>query len=147
MSADIAAELPQNSLDLIRLAGPNTFRLVEGVWIDTRFDPDLMEIQRVPFLSEDYFKLADSSEAISAALALGDRVIVVSGGIAYQIIGMGEDGDPVQIAIPVVEEEESVIDPDLEMLPSEDGFNFGCPGAALALGLMGIPVVRKKVRS
>lgn len=147
MGANIAAELPQNSLDLIRLAGPNTFRLVEGVWIDTRFDPDSMEILSIPFLSEDYFKLADSSEAISAALALGDKVIVVSGGIAYQIIGMDEEGDPVQIAIPVVEDEESVIDPDLEMSPSEDGFNFGCPGAALALGLVGIPVVRKKVRS
>ena len=73
-------------------------------------------------------------------------MIVVSGGIAYQIIGMDEEGDPVQIAIPIVEDEESVIDPDPEVLPSEDGFNFGCPGAALALGLVGVPVLRRKTK-
>lgn len=149
MGADIAAELPQNSLDLIRLAGPNTFKLVEGVWIDTRFDPDSIEILSVPFLSEDYFKLAVSSEDIAAAFALGDRVIVVSGENAYQIIGSDEEGDPVEIAVPLIEDdrdEESMIDPDLEVLPSEDGFNFGCPGVALVLGLLGIPVLMRKAK-
>lgn len=150
MSADIAAELPQNSIDLIRLAGPNTFRMVDGVWIDTRYDPDSMEIQSVPFLSDDYFKLADMSEDIAAALALGDQVIVVTGENAYQIIGSDEEGDPVEFEIPLIDddlEEESTVGPDTEELPSEDGFNFGCPGAALALGLVGVPLVRRKVRS
>jgi Ca-activated chloride channel family protein len=150
LGAEIPAELPQGSIDIVRLAGPNTFRLVDGVWIDTRFDPEQMDLVSVPFLSEDYFNLADSSEDIAAALALGDRVIIITGELAYQIVGSDEAGGEVVLPEVVPENlppDDDEDNSDFEESLSEDGFNFGCPGFALALGMVGVPILRRKKKS
>ncbi len=69
----------------IQSVGDKTFLLQDGVWTDTTFDPDTMETQKVAFLSDDYFALLDSKPEIAQYLAVGDQVIVVLDGTAYQI--------------------------------------------------------------
>lgn len=85
-----AAEVPlapsADVVDLVRVVGSRTFRLTEGIWVDTAFDPQSMSTMRVPFLSEDYFALVGADATLAAAFALGERVIAISGGQAYEVI-------------------------------------------------------------
>ncbi len=87
--ANVAPEGLQGSDKIIRSVGPRTFLYSDGTWIDTSYDPQAMQAQNLPFLSEEYFRLAQSSPDVAAALALGDQVIVVIDGQAYQV---GETG-------------------------------------------------------
>ncbi len=91
--------------ELVRLAGGRTFRLIEGVWTDTAFDPEAMDTLDVPFLSPDYFALAASRPDVGAALALGVQVIVVVDGTAYRMIGADERGDPLELPASEIEDE------------------------------------------
>lgn len=77
---------------LVRTAGSRAFRLADGIWTDTAFDP-ARATTRVPFLSEDYFALAAVHPDLAAALAVGDRVIVVWAGVTYEVVAAGEAGD------------------------------------------------------
>jgi Ca-activated chloride channel family protein len=81
----------------VKVVGARTFVLNEEVWTDTGYDPDRMETVKVPFLSEDYFSLAAYSPDLAAALALGERVIVLWGGEAYEVVEAGEQAPPVKI--------------------------------------------------
>jgi Ca-activated chloride channel homolog len=69
----------------IRIVGTRTFLLQNGVWIDTAFDPQKMTAQQVVFLSDDFKKLLSTRSDLAPALALGEQVIVVVDGKAYQI--------------------------------------------------------------
>jgi hypothetical protein len=71
--------------------------MADNVWTDTRYDPDL-PTTKVAFLSEDYFALAAVHPDLAAALALGERVIVVWEGVAYEVVGADEAGD--EFALP-----------------------------------------------
>jgi Ca-activated chloride channel family protein len=71
--------------DRLRLAGGNAFLLSDGVWTDTRFEGDAMETERVVFLSDEYFALLDRLPELAPAFALGDRVIAIAGGAAYEV--------------------------------------------------------------
>jgi Ca-activated chloride channel homolog len=71
----------------IKMLGQRTFILTQGVWTDTTFDPEKMQSIVVPFLSEDYFKLAQSRPDLAAALAIGEQVLVVVDGKAYRVQG------------------------------------------------------------
>ncbi len=81
----------------VRTAGGHTFRLVDGVWVDTTYDPETMTVQRVPFLSDGYFALAGVDDHLAEALALGEAVIVVRGGVAYEVVGADETGDDLDL--------------------------------------------------
>lgn len=70
----------------IRTVGDKTFIQQNGVWTDTTFDPDTMETQQVVFLSDDYFALLDSIPALGEYFALGEQVIVVIDGAAYEVV-------------------------------------------------------------
>jgi Ca-activated chloride channel family protein len=83
--------------DVVQVVGTRTFKLVDGVWTDTGFDPQQDETIQVPFLSEDYFSLADSRSELGAALALGPRVIVVFDGVAYEVVDSGAQGDALEL--------------------------------------------------
>jgi Ca-activated chloride channel family protein len=48
-----------------------------------------------PFLSNDYLELAQSRPDLAAALALGERVIVVVDGKAYRTIQEGQASTPI----------------------------------------------------
>ncbi len=87
-----AAEAPTQDYEQnspVKVIGSSTFLLVDGVWTDTRFDPKNLTPIKVSFLSTDYFKLAGYNSEVSAALALGEKVILMINGRAYQVVEAG----------------------------------------------------------
>jgi len=136
--------------DVVRLAGSRTFRLVDGVWIDTGFDPESMQAVRVPFLSDDYFALAEARADVAAAFALGSSVIIVVDGTAIEVVGAEESGDPVAIPAPVVEDPTRPAEPAVDVVDepaTEDqagGWRLPCPGAAFLLGAALLPLTRRR---
>ncbi|NIM94175.1 MAG: VWA domain-containing protein [Anaerolineales bacterium] len=142
-----AAEVPVGpegeAANIVKIAGANTYRWFDSMWVDTRFDPDTMITQKVPFLSDDYFSLAERSSDLAAAFALGDRVIAIEGGIAYEVVGMEDDGD--DITLPIVSEDIADDHPDVvddtSSSQSEERSSFpGCPGIVFAAGLVILPL-------
>ena len=69
----------------IKYVGDRTFIFHDGVWTDTTFDPDTMVPVPLSFGSDDYFALVAASPEWGPYFALGDRVIVVLEGTAYEI--------------------------------------------------------------
>lgn len=69
----------------IKTVKDKTFILQDGVWTDTSFMPDTMETQKVEFLSDAYFDLLEDKPELSDYFAVGERVIVVVEGVAYEI--------------------------------------------------------------
>jgi Ca-activated chloride channel homolog len=82
----------------VRILGARTFVLSDEAWIDTAYDPDSMQTQKVAFLSSDYFALANSRQDVGAALAQAERVIVVVDGRAYEIVN--EDDATAPLILP-----------------------------------------------
>ena len=89
-SADQAA--PTADLDeyeggnAIEVVGSRTYVHQSGVWIDTAFDPSTMTTTKVVFLSEEYFALLAEHPELAEALALGEAVIVITGGVWYEVV-------------------------------------------------------------
>ncbi len=96
-----AAEAPlapsPDSSQMVRVVGSRTYVLSQGVWIDTAFDPQMMSVKKVAFLSEDYFTLSRSSPELAAAFALGGRVIAIAGGSAYEVVEEGARVPPLSL--------------------------------------------------
>jgi Ca-activated chloride channel family protein len=90
--SDYAAAPSAEYQDLVRAAGSRAFRLADGVWTDTAFDP-AQGTTKVPFLSDEYFALAAVHPDLAAALGVAERVIVVWAGTAYEVVGAEESGD------------------------------------------------------
>lgn len=85
---------PVQVAEVMRYAGSKTFVLRDNVWVDTTFDPSTMEAQQVGFLSDDYFDLTAAIPELGDYFALGQQVIVVWDGTAYQVVeGEGESID------------------------------------------------------
>ena len=59
--------------------GEKSFHLNMGVWVDLEYDPLNMSdrVQKIKFLSEDYFLLMDRYPEILPYLGLGNRLILV----------------------------------------------------------------------
>ncbi len=74
---------PVNPLQTVN---DKTFILQNGVWTDTTFQPDTMQTQKVTFLSDDYFNLMETQPSLSVYFAIGDQVIVVLNGTAYEVV-------------------------------------------------------------
>ncbi len=72
--------------NVIETVGEKTFILQNGVWTDTTFEPDTMTTEQIVFLSDEYFALLDAMPEIGPYFALGDRVIVVIDGTAYEVV-------------------------------------------------------------
>jgi Ca-activated chloride channel family protein len=146
--ANVAPQLDQSSADVVRLVGSKTFSLIDGIWMDTSYDPEAMTTLRVPFLSDDYFTLADSRSELGDAFALGQNVIIVVEGIAYEVAMEEGEGDP--MVFPELREEvdqnEDGEDSSSDFTPSrspENTFTLPCPGSTLFAGL-GIFVYLKR---
>ena len=95
--AQAPAAAPAEDRDQVRVVGARTFVLSNEVWMDTAFDPQKMKTVRVPFLSADYFALAESQPGLAAALALGERVIVLANGKAYEVVPADEPAPPLDL--------------------------------------------------
>ncbi|MBZ0298919.1 MAG: VWA domain-containing protein [Anaerolineae bacterium] len=77
--------LMRDEISPIQTVNGKTFLLQDGVWTDTTFEPDTMETVKIAFLSDAYFDLLSEQPELGAFLALGERVIVVVEGTAYEI--------------------------------------------------------------
>jgi hypothetical protein len=56
------------------------------VWTDTSFKPDTMQTQKVTFLSDEYFSLLEKTPELAPYFAIGDKVIAVIDGVAYEVV-------------------------------------------------------------
>ena len=92
-SAEVAPGVGREDQAMIRIIGARTFLFRDGLWVDTAYDPAAMTVEEVPFLSDRYFELAHSNPEAGPALALSERVLVVIGGKAYQVVL--NEGEPV----------------------------------------------------
>ena len=86
---------------IVKTIGSRTFVYNNEKWIDTTFDPDKMKPIPVAFLSPDYFTMAQNRPDIAAAFAIGERVIVVVDGKAYEIVPEGSSVNSVEIPVKV----------------------------------------------
>lgn len=70
----------------IQTVNDKTFIWRDGVWTDTSFQPDIMQTEKVVFLSDAYFALLEQKPELGDYFALGERVIVVLDGVAYEVV-------------------------------------------------------------
>ncbi|MGQ9522071.1 MAG: VIT domain-containing protein [Anaerolineae bacterium] len=89
------APMPQEAAQVVRHVGSKTFFLREGVWTDAEFDPERMTPVRVQFGSDAYFDLLAARPEWGPYLALGERVVFVAEGAAYEVVE--EETGPVLI--------------------------------------------------
>jgi len=85
-----------NLVSPVKYVGDKTFIYSEGTWTDTTFDPDKMTPLPVGFGSDDYFALVTSRPEWGRFLAVGDHVIVVLDGTAYEV----REGDAPPLSVP-----------------------------------------------
>jgi Ca-activated chloride channel family protein len=144
--AEVPAAPSGEQIDLVQIVGSRTFRLVDGVWTDTAFDPKTMQTVRVPFLSEEYFLLAASSSDLAGAFALGTHVIAMQGEQAYEVVGADQPGDPISIESLDSETSDdadgSTASPSSSRPPSGErsGLSTLCPSALFPLALVAAPL-------
>lgn len=70
----------------IQTVGGKTFILQGDIWTDTTFEPDTMETETIEFLSDAYFDLIDNMPELGDYFAVGEHVIVVVDGTAYEVV-------------------------------------------------------------
>ncbi len=90
----------QEAADVVRIVGARTYLWNDGVWVDTAFDPGAMQTVKVPFLSQEYFALVASQPELADGFALGQRVIALSEGLAYEVVDEGESVPPIDLPDP-----------------------------------------------
>ena len=78
------AQFTEGDVEL-RAIGDRAFLFKHGVWTETTFDADTMETVKVEFGSEEYFQLLAEHPDLAVAFALGERVIAISDGVAYEV--------------------------------------------------------------
>ena len=82
-----SGEIQQSQLKYV---GDKTFFLQGTVWIDSLYDAAAMTVTDIGFGSDVYFQLLTTRPEWGKYLALGERVIFVVDGEAYQIVSEGQ---------------------------------------------------------
>jgi Ca-activated chloride channel family protein len=96
-----APEIMGEASSTVRVSGARTFVLLKGKWIDTAYDPNTMQTIAIDFLSPEYFDLVAAHPELADAFALGEQVIALSDGVAYEVISSDVVPQPVNVtAIP-----------------------------------------------
>ncbi len=116
--AEAPAPVSEEVAQRVKAVGTRTFVLNEGVWTDTTYDLASMPVTKVSFLSEDYFALANSRPELADAFAVGERVIVVVDGRAYEVVPEGETVTRVEILPTTPPPEQVTPEPPLVTPPS-----------------------------
>lgn len=70
----------------VTAVGDKAFVLKDGVWTDTTFDPTAMTTTQLPFPSDLFLEFLGDHPDAGKYFALGERVIVVLDGIAYETV-------------------------------------------------------------
>jgi Ca-activated chloride channel family protein len=143
--AEAPATLSEDLWQKVRIVGSRTFLLSNGIWMDTTFDPDTMVTQKIAFLSPDYFTLSNSRPEIAAAMALGERVIVVVDGNAFEVVGGDQivptlSVTPQPIATPIIGNTPL---PTATTPQNENPQDFLCLGLLIPLVLLLMAVVKR----
>jgi len=139
-AAEAPAATSPDVSEVVKVIGSHTFVLSDRTWMDTAFDPETMETVKVAFLSDDYFALSAASPDLAAAFSLGERVIAISDGIAYEVVSEGESTLPVEIPPTAIPEEPESTHP-----ASEPENAWPCSTAWLPLLLpLGVVLGRRK---
>lgn len=76
---------PSRQDQSVKHVGGKTFYLKDGVWVDSNYKEE-MKTEKVDYLSEEYFELTRKNPELGKYFAIGDKVIVVFQGKAYQVI-------------------------------------------------------------
>lgn len=84
-----ASAAPYGGDDVVKHVGDKAFILREGVWTDTTFDPSKMTTTKIKFGSDEYFALLAQHPEWGKYVAVGERVIFVVNGVAYEITARG----------------------------------------------------------
>jgi Ca-activated chloride channel family protein len=86
MKQSVAVDSPDAYLTGIRTAGAKTFRLNDGVWIDTEYDENArLPKVTVKFGSDEFFDLIAKEPQLGELFAVGEKVVVVFKGKVYQV--------------------------------------------------------------
>lgn len=72
---------------VVRQVLDKAFVLKDETWTDTAYDPARMKTVKIRFASHAYFALLDKYPALHRYFALGQQVIVVLDGTAYEVTG------------------------------------------------------------
>ncbi|GMU37333.1 MAG: VWA domain-containing protein [Phycisphaerae bacterium] len=78
-----SADKKSKDADRIRTVGTRTFYRAGETWIDSTYDKKV-ETRKIEVFSEEYFKLVSEHKELAKCFALGERVIVVLGDVAYE---------------------------------------------------------------
>lgn len=70
---------------IMKTVADKTFYLADGVWSDSTFKTGV-ETKKVKYMSDEYFDLLSTVSGIGKYLALGNRVVVVIDGTAWEIM-------------------------------------------------------------
>jgi Ca-activated chloride channel homolog len=84
MSASIAGSSANTNTTVLNVRD-RTFVNNNGIWNDTLFTPG-MTLNRIVFLSDEYFALLAENPEIAEFLAVGDHLVLVVDGVAYEIV-------------------------------------------------------------
>ncbi len=89
MAAPLATAIPgadgaPGLTSAVTAVGDKAFVLKDGVWTDTTFDPTTMTTTPLPFPSDLFLEFLGDHPAAGKYFALGERVIVVLDGVAYE---------------------------------------------------------------
>jgi Ca-activated chloride channel family protein len=119
----------------VQIVGERAFVLQDGVWTDTTFDPTTMTTIKLAFGSDAFFEfLAEHTEA-GRFFALGERVIVMIDGVAYETVPASEVSSLEDPDSPRVSAEAG---PTAANVSPESGGGSGTvgsrPGSSLCLG-------------
>ncbi len=71
--------------EVVKNVGSKTFLWRNDTWIDSTFDRS-MKTKKVTFLGDEYFDLISKEPVLGSYFALGERVIVVHEGQAYETV-------------------------------------------------------------
>lgn len=80
-----AAPAPSESQGKVKHAGDKAFILQKGIWTDTTFVPEKMTTTKIAFGTAQYFDLLKQHPEWSKYAAVGEQVIFVVNGVAYEI--------------------------------------------------------------
>jgi Ca-activated chloride channel family protein len=81
----VSEQKPVKVGEVLKQIGSKTFVFRNETWTDTAFDGSKMETEKVEFLSDEYFDLILENPVLGDYFALGERVIVVYNGTAYEV--------------------------------------------------------------
>lgn len=104
-----SAEKVREGSEAVKYARDKAFVLRDGIWTDTTYDTS-METVKVGFGSDDYFALIEAHPDWGHYFSVGQEVIVVLDGVAYQV----SEGEFAPIDIPTPPP-----DPDTALTPWE----------------------------